>query len=275
MRGQSGLIRTLTSPPMRVVRRLLKRRAKSPVRLADPLHSDVPALQRAEIAAVYRGERVAGDFYEFLRVSPSRVLFGLLDIAGRRRGTREILIAAQQTLRAAGAELFGEDDLNEPESMIELCHRLNRTILQAAGEVRSCPAFLGCYNEDLGTICYANAGHMPALLRDHAGISQLEATGLPFGLFSHTTHSASTCALVPGAVLLVVSRGIVEAESRGGEFGLGGVKNSLQQALAHTARNLWLAVLRSVEQFTEAVPCENDLTALALLRGPSMTKGRS
>jgi phosphoserine phosphatase RsbU/P len=266
MRGQPGLIGALTSPPMRVVRRLLKWRTESPLPLADPLHSDVPTLRRAEIAAVYRGERVAGDFYEFLRVSPSRVLFGLLDIAGRRQGTREILIAAQHTLRTAGPRLFGGDDLNEPEAMIELCHQINRTILQAAGQVRSCPAFLGCYNEDLGTVCYANAGHTPALLRDSTGIAQLEATGLPFGLFSHSTHSASTCALVPCAVLLVVSRGIVEAESNGEEFGLEGAKNGLQQAPAHTARDLCLAVLRSVEQFTEAPPTDNDVTALALLR---------
>ncbi len=55
---------------------------------ADPRHSDVPLLRGAEIAAVYHSQRVAGDFYEFLRVGPSRVLFGLFDLAGRER-TRE------------------------------------------------------------------------------------------------------------------------------------------------------------------------------------------
>ena len=33
---------------------------------ADPLHCDAPVLRHAEIAAVYSGQRVAGDFYEFL-----------------------------------------------------------------------------------------------------------------------------------------------------------------------------------------------------------------
>ena len=58
-------------------------------------------------------------------------------------------------------------------------------------------------------MCYANAGHTPALLRDEAGITPLEASGLPLGLFSRTTQSVSTCALAPGAALLAVSRGIV------------------------------------------------------------------
>ena len=54
--------------------------------LADPLHCDAPVLRHAEIAAVYSGQRVAGDFYEFLRVGPSRMLFVLLDIAGPAGG---------------------------------------------------------------------------------------------------------------------------------------------------------------------------------------------
>ncbi len=152
--------------------------------------------------------------------------------------------------------------------MIELSQQLNRTILHCAG-VRSCPAFIGCYNEDLGTVCYANAGHTPALLRDRTGITPLEATGLPLGLFSHTTRSASTCALTPGAVLLVVSRGFVEAECEGEEFGLEGTKNSLQGAPASSAPELCLTILRAVQQFARTAPTHNDVTALALVRQPN------
>ena len=61
-----------------------------------------PVLRHAEIAAVYSGQRGAGDFYEFLRVGPPRMLFVLLDIAGLRADTREILIAVQKTFRTPG-----------------------------------------------------------------------------------------------------------------------------------------------------------------------------
>ena len=64
--------------------RLFKRN-QTPPPPADPQHCDVPTLRGAEIAAVYYNQRVAGDFYEVLRVSPSRVLFGLLDVAGHAR----------------------------------------------------------------------------------------------------------------------------------------------------------------------------------------------
>ena len=235
-------------------------------RPAEPLHCDVPSLRNAEIAAVYYDHRMAGDFYEFLRVSRARMLFALLDMAGRRADTRAILIAAQTTFRTLALRLFAAEDFNETTAMMKLCYQMNRTILR--GGVRSCPAFIGCYNEDLGTVCYANAGHTPALLRDGAGITLLEATGLPLGLFSHTTQSAATCALVPGAALLAVSRGIVEGECDGEEFGLERTKLSFQHAAAHSAHGICLDVLRAIQSFTQSAPTHNDVTTLALVRNP-------
>ncbi len=265
MTRTAGIIRALTLPPAGFVRSLFKRR-DTVLPHNDPRHSDVPGLHRAEIAAVYHSQRVAGDFYEFLRVGPSRVLFGLFDVAGRREDTRAILIAAQNTFRTLAPKLFAGEDFNQAEAMVGLCHEINCTILQVAGGIRSCPAFIGCYNEDLGTVCYTNAGHTPGLLRDDSGITQLEASGLPLGIFSHATHSASTCALGPGAVLLVVSRGIVEAEYNNEEFGLEGVKNSLLRASARTAQDLCLATLQAAQNFMDTAPAQNDVTTLALLR---------
>lgn len=262
---KAEIVRAITSLPAVLVRSMFKPGAEV-VPCTDPRHSDVPEVRGAELAAVYFNLRVAGDFYEFLRVGPSRVLFCLLDLAGRREETRQILIAAQGTFRARAPELFAGDDFNEPEAMIELCHEINRTILQFADGVRSCPAFIGCYNEDLGTVCYANAGHTPGVLRDGTGAVLLEATGLPLGLFSHATQSASTCALTPGAVLLIVSRGIVEADFGDEEFGLERVLETVEHATVKSVRELCLTVLQKVQQFMHVAPTHNDVTTLALRR---------
>jgi serine phosphatase RsbU (regulator of sigma subunit) len=231
---------------------------------ADPLRSETPDLHDAEIAAVYYDHRMAGDFYEFLRAGKSRVVFALLDVAGLRADTRETLIDAQNTFRTLAPKLFGDDDFNETTAMMNLCHAMNSTILDRG--VRICSAFLGCYNEDLGTVCYANAGHTPALVRDEAGVTQLEATGLPLGLFSHATQSASTHALAPGAALLVVSRGIAEAEYAEEEFGLDRVAQAFQRANGHSAHALCMDILQAVQNFTRTAPTHNDVTALVLVR---------
>lgn len=266
--ADAGSVPTITpasAPKLARLWRTLFRRDEPPP--SDPFRSDVPELREAEIAAVYYDHRMAADFYEFLRAGKSRLLFALLDMAGRRSDTRETLIEAQNTFRTLATKLFGAEDFNEAIAMMILCDAMNRTILGRG--VRSCPAFIGCYNEDLGTVCYANAGHTPALLRDGAGVTSLEATGLPLGLFSHAPQSASTCALSPGAALMAVSRGIVEAEYAGEEFGLERTVEAFHQARGHSAHALCLDILQAIQHFTQSAPTHNDVTALVLARKTS------
>jgi serine phosphatase RsbU (regulator of sigma subunit) len=232
----------------------------------EPIHSDVPDLLGAELASSYYGRRMAGDFYDFIRVGSNRVLFGLLDAAGTLKDTRAVVSAAQDTFRTAGPELFARPDTNEADAMMELCTQLNQAVLKSADGVRSCPAFFGSYDETLGVICYFNAGHTPGLLRDQAGVSELPATALPLGLFSHLLPEASIVALEPGAVLFLASRGIVEGKCKAEEFGLHRVKDVLQQSPAAGAKELCVAVLDQVEQFMCAAPTHDDVTTLALTR---------
>ena len=195
----------------------------------------------------------------------SGVIFGLLDVAGRKEENHHIVTAARQTFQSLGTERFATHDINEADVMMEFCLELNLSIRRAASGVRSCAAFVGCYNEELGTICYVNAGHTPGLLRDVTGITELPATGLPLGLFSASTYEAPTVALQRGASLLLVSRGVVEAAYKREEFGLQRVKTHFEQAQQESARQVACVILDQVQQFLKATP-ENDVTALALVR---------
>ena len=239
--------------------------------VATPAHAQAPDLKEAQLAAIYYGHRTGGDFYDFIRVSPTRVLFTLLDVAGRLDANRGIVAAAQNTLRKAGTELLSREDIKEPDAMIEICLQLNHSIRQAASCTCPCPVFSGCYNEGLGTVCYFNAGHTPGLLLDESSITELHATGLPLGLFSHCTPDASIVALAPGSALLVVSRGTVEARHKGKEFGLKQVKESLHHARTHTAKEICASVVNQVREFMHKAPAGNDVTVLALAR-PAVAK---
>ena len=73
-------------------------------------------------------------------------------------------------------------------------------------------------------------------------------------------------ALAPAAALLLVSRGVVEGRSKGEEFGLDRVKETLQQADLESAKNLCRTVIEDVRQFMRTPPTHNDVTALALVR---------
>ncbi len=238
---------------------------------AVPSRAEFPPLSGADIAGMVQGQRVGGDLYHFLRANRCRVIFGLLDIAGRAEENHGIVEAAKRTFQELGSDRFAQEDINEADVMMEFCLELNLSIRRAASGVRSCAAFLGCYNEELGTICYANAGHTPGLLRDPTGITELPATGLPLGLFSASTYEAPTAALQPGASLLLVSRGVVEAAYKKEEFGLGRVKEHFQGAPEDNAREIATVILNGVQQFMRMPPDHNDVTALALVRA---AKGR-
>ena len=119
----------------------------------DPLQASIPQIRDGFMAAVYYGQRCSGDFYDFIRVSPERVLFGLFDVAGDLQRTRSIVVAIQEKFRSLGATLLGPDVSNEAEGILELWLELNRALMQAASGVHSCPAFIACYNEELRTLC--------------------------------------------------------------------------------------------------------------------------
>ena len=231
---------------------LLSLRKKKLPPAIEPVASAFPLLRDAEIAAAFAGQRSAGDFYDSFRVSPSRVLFALLDVAGRRQQNQDILAKAQRVFREVGSELLSRPDANESDAMTELCLQLNRAIMEAARGVHSSPAFAGCYNEDLGIVCYFNSGHTPALVRHSNDVSELGATGLPLGLFSLGTAEARVIAMEPGAALALVSRGVVEA--------------ALKSAELNAAHHICRSILDHVQRFTSAAPLHDDITALALVR---------
>lgn len=239
---------------------------------SEILQADTPALNGAELAIAFFSSRSGGDLHDFLRVGPHRFIFGLLDVAGKRETSGAVLEATQACFRSAAEELFAQADVNEMVAMVELSRRLNLEIMRSAEGVRSCPAFAGCYNEELGTVCYVNAGHTSALLHDDDGTVELPATGLPLGLFSLAPTDARIVGMKPNASMVVVSRGVVEAESTDTEFGLEGVKKVIEAAPL-SAAELSHKILDNVQDFIHTVPKHNDVTALILARGNTKIAG--
>ena len=232
----------------------------------DPLQANIPQIRDGFMAAVYYGQRCSGDFYDFLRVGPERVLFGLFDVAGDLQRTRAVVVAIQEKFRSLGASLLESNDANESEVMLELWLELNQGLMQTAAGVHSCPAFIACYNEELRTLCYVNSGHTPGLIRDHDQILELKATALPLGLFSHSVPDSSVVALQPGNTLLLVSKGIVEAKRRSEEYGIERAKEYLQKTSLETAHETCVGILADVQQFMGTAPTHNDVTALSVVR---------
>jgi sigma-B regulation protein RsbU (phosphoserine phosphatase) len=95
--------------------------------------------------------------------------------------------------------------------------------------------FFGVYSDEARRLRYVNCGHPPPLLlRAGGAVEHLAPTATALGLFGEWSAAEGETALGPGDVLVVVSDGITEAESAGGEpFG---DERLLQVARRHGSR---------------------------------------
>jgi serine phosphatase RsbU (regulator of sigma subunit) len=245
---------------------LLRRKRKKKHASIEPIGIEFPNLQDAEISAAAAGVQRERDYCDTFRVNPARILFGLFELSGHHRQLSKILPVVQGAFRTAGTQLLSPLQINETEALSKLCLQLNRSIIKVSGAAHSCPAFVGCYNEDVGILSYFNAGHTPGLVKHSLDVSELVATGLPLGLFSHGMNEANVIALAQGAAVVVVSTDVIAVSSKGKAFGLGGVSSLLQSSRAASAHGLCLSILHAAQNYSSTSTTEQALTALALVR---------
>ncbi|HEX3740933.1 MAG TPA: PP2C family protein-serine/threonine phosphatase [Terriglobales bacterium] len=231
-----------------------------------PVQAIVPEIRNGSLSAVYYGQRRHGDFYDFVSVAPGKMLFGLFDVAGELQQARGVMVDLQRNFRNWGVKLLNNEHANETDSLIELWILSNRATMKSAGGVHACAAFFGCYDDQSGIVSYVNAGHTPGLVRHRQKVRQLEATALPFGLFPRLAPGASVMALNPGDALLLISKGVVEADYRGEEYGLQRAADCLDQSRIESAHEVCVGLLEQVRRFMRAPPTHDDVTALALVR---------
>ncbi len=197
--------------------------------------------------------------------SDRRFVFALADIGGARATGEPLARELTRTFDQDSARLFRAAEFNEAEALSNLAMTLNRALMME-GRVRCAAAFLGCFDAQTGALWYVNAGHAPAVVQD-AAQAELQATGVPFGLFSHAIHDAQVTVLKPGSAFLLLSKGLADAQERGQKLALRGAKAIMAKAHGRNASQLCAAVLDSAEASPDPRPArQRDCTVVALVR---------
>src|ERR1700686_1961273 len=78
---------------------------------SEILRADTPTFNGADLAIAFFNTRSGGDLHDFLRVGPTRFIFGLLDVAGKRETCGAVLEATQACFRSSAKELFAATDV--------------------------------------------------------------------------------------------------------------------------------------------------------------------
>jgi sigma-B regulation protein RsbU (phosphoserine phosphatase) len=202
---------------------------------------------------------VSGDYCDLIQGpgENSKLIFLLGDVSGKGVAASMLMTHLHAMFRAlAGIGL-------ELDALLEMANRMfcESTI---AGQF----ATLVCGRAGrLGEIEIASAGHFPILLTSKNGVTHLEATGLPLGLFSTSRYSVRRVRLEPGDSLLLYTDGISEARNGAGEdFGLDGLSRAAADRHGWEPRNFVAACLADVEKHCAGGHQTDDQTLMVIQR---------
>jgi sigma-B regulation protein RsbU (phosphoserine phosphatase) len=115
-----------------------------------------------------------------------------------------------------------------------------------------------------GEIEICNAGHNPPLLLSDGNIKQINATGIPIGLFCETVYTVEKFSLKKGDSLLLYTDGLTESFADGIEYGDERVKSLLMKNGNYSTGLLIESVIADNKKYTKNSLPSDDITIMAV-----------
>jgi sigma-B regulation protein RsbU (phosphoserine phosphatase) len=196
---------------------------------------------------------VSGDYCDLIS-SDGQLLFLLGDVSGK--GVAASMLMAQ--LHAMFRSMSG---MSLP--LGQIVTHVNRFFCESALAGQYATLVCGLAKPN-GEIEIHNAGHCPAIVAGRDGVSRIESTGLPLGMFRETEFSATRVQLETGDTLFLYTDGLSEASNESDEYGVDRVMTLVHQHAARQPAELIAACLDDVRAFTNGGPSFDDMTVLAV-----------
>ena len=202
---------------------------------------------------------VSGDYCDVIQppAGDGQVIFLLGDVTGKGVAASLLMThlhAMFRSLASIGLEL---------DKLLEMANRLfcESTI---AGQYAT--LVCGRIGKD-GEVEIASAGHFPALLVAKEGVRQIEATGLPLGMFSTGSYAVRRARLERNDSLLLYTDGISEArDPSGNEYGIVGLSLAAGERHGWPPQELVAACLKDVERHASGTRQADDQTLMVIQR---------
>jgi sigma-B regulation protein RsbU (phosphoserine phosphatase) len=200
---------------------------------------------------------VSGDYVDLLPLG-DRLYFMLGDVAGK--GIAASLLMAQ--LHAMFRSLIPFTD-----SLDGLMQRASALLCESSLPAQYATLVSGYLGSD-GAVVISNAGHPPPLtVSPKRPQREVEATGVPLGLFCESRFSSAELTLRAGDTLLVYSDGLSEARNpEGEEYGAHRIRAALADDADLPPTALLDRMLARHSRFRRGEPNTDDLTVLAIRR---------
>jgi serine phosphatase RsbU (regulator of sigma subunit)/putative methionine-R-sulfoxide reductase with GAF domain len=221
---------------------------------------DLPAIPGWELVAFWRSaQEVAGDFYDFIEVSPHQLGIVIADVAGKGMPAALYMTLTRSLLRATAP---GQTD---PRAVLT---RVNQLLVPDTQGGRFVSVFYAILNIETGRLTYTNAGHNPPLLLRADGQSdRLHAPGLVLGVLSDIELGTGQDYLNSGDGIFLYTDGVTEVFGATEEmFGEERLKALVQEHWAEGPSAVVAAIQQAVRDFSATTLPSDDFTLLVLRR---------
>ena len=222
----------------------------------------LPSLPGLELAAICRPARVvSGDYYDFVRLSPTSVAIVLADISGKGIFAALLMASLQAALRSMAA-------LNGTSDSSHLVSRLNTHLFRNTSDDRYATLFYAIYDSDTHRLTYTNAGHLAPFLICDGRVQYLDQGGTVVGLFEDATYQQVSLPIAPGSLLVAFSDGVTEPENvYGEEFGIPRLREEVLRNRNMPAQRLAECLIGSAEQWAGTAEQADDMTIVVARMG--------
>jgi phosphoserine phosphatase RsbU/P len=232
---------------------------------------ELPNVPGVELGAICRPARlVSGDYYDFIRIAPTRLAIALADISGKGISAALLMASLQAALRS---ELLRDGVTEEPapHSTAEIMAHLNRHLYLHTSEERYATLFLAVYDARTQQLSYTNAGHMPPLYIAGKCLQKLTTDDTVIGLFNDVQFRQETIDVTPEALLVVYSDGMTDPENARGEaFGTDHLAEVAMCCRQSPPRAIASAMLKGAEEWSGSAEQIDDMTVVvARFSGPA------
>lgn len=176
--------------------------------------SSLPNDEKMEMSAVYLPhQQVGGDYYDFIRINESEVVFCMGDVSGKGVAAALLMSNFQANLRVL---------LHLHKSLVDLIRELNKKVMANAKGEKFITFFIAKYNVKTRTLHYVNAGHNPPILVNGTNTMQLRMGCTGLGMLDDIMSIKEGVVHVnPRDLVICYTDGVVELEDENGEeFGI-------------------------------------------------------
>lgn len=207
--------------------------------------------------------QAGGDYFDTLPLPDRSTLCVIADVMGK--GLPAALLAAMLRTNLRAILSIGKSD---PADIISSINRL------MSDDLIHLEMFITMVcikiSPDHQTIQLASAGHLPAIVQRNNPqryIDDIDASGLPIGVFPDSLYDSVSFSLYPGDRILLYTDGIVEASDPDGQmFDYDLIKVALSRKNFTSSKDALEELLEQVTIFTHAAPPSDDRTAILISR---------